>query len=43
MYIEIILWKCYNNRRLLFLFIMKVSAFMSVIRSINHLFNSYLS
>ena len=24
MYIEIILWKCYNNRRLLFLFIMKV-------------------
>ena len=43
MYIEIILWKCYNNRRLLFLFIMKVSAFMSIIRSLNHLFNSYLS
>ena len=34
---------CYNYRRLLFLFIMKVSAFMSIIRSLNHLFNSYLS
>ena len=42
-YIVIILWKCYNRRRIFILYIMKVSVFMSVIRSINHLFNSYLS